>query len=151
MGVDNGFKLVGGGRVYLAQEAANDFSNPFIYWQAPLLGNHISYTVDVSNVGCHCNSAFYFVQMPGYDAGQNVIADLVAITTVTQTMSMITGAPSTTRGRATERRSMCSFTLAIMWPPTTIPTVTEVAVAPMPVMESLDNMDLAEPLTQTNP
>ena len=38
--------------------------------QAPLLGNHISYTVDVSNVGCHCNSAFYFVQMPGYDAGQ---------------------------------------------------------------------------------
>merc|ERR1712038_1876747 len=29
---------------------------------------------DVSNVGCHCNSAFYFVQMPGYDAGQNVIA-----------------------------------------------------------------------------
>merc|ERR1711915_934569 len=44
--VDNGFRLVGGGRVYLAQEAANDFSNPFIY----------------------------FVQMPGYDAGQNVIA-----------------------------------------------------------------------------
>ena len=38
--------------------------------QAPLLGNHIAYTVDVSNVGCHCNSAFYFVQMPGYDAGQ---------------------------------------------------------------------------------
>merc|ERR1712227_579589 len=72
--VDNGFKLVGGGRVYLAQEAANDFSNPFIYWQAPLLGNHISYTVDVSNVGCHCNSAFYFVQMPGYDSSQNVIA-----------------------------------------------------------------------------
>merc|ERR1712020_380997 len=72
--VDNGFKLVGGGRVYFAQEAANDFSNPYIYWQAHLLGNHISYTVDVSNVGCHCNSAFYFVQMPGYDAGQNVIA-----------------------------------------------------------------------------
>merc|ERR1712227_1046895 len=72
--VENGFRLVGGGRVYLAQEAANDFSNPYIYWQAPLLGNHISYTVDVSNVGCHCNSAFYFVQMPGYDAGQNVIA-----------------------------------------------------------------------------
>merc|ERR1712130_432052 len=72
--VDNGFRLVGGGRVYFAQEAANDFSNPYIYWQAPLLGNHISYTVDVSNVGCHCNSAFYFVQMPGYDSSQNVIA-----------------------------------------------------------------------------
>merc|ERR1712004_878340 len=84
--VDNGFRLVGGGRVYLAQEAANDFSSPFIYWQAPLLGNHISYTVDVSNVGCHCNSAFYFVQMPGYDAGQNVIAVLEVTTTVTPTM-----------------------------------------------------------------
>ena len=33
MQVDNGFKLVGGGRVYFAQEAANDFSNPYIYWQ----------------------------------------------------------------------------------------------------------------------
>merc|ERR1712107_309358 len=32
--VENGFRLVGGGRVYLAQEAANDFSNPYIYWQA---------------------------------------------------------------------------------------------------------------------
>ena len=46
----------------------HDFT--FSSLQAPLLGNHISYTVDVSNVGCHCNSAFYFVQMPGYDAGQ---------------------------------------------------------------------------------
>ena len=52
-----------------------DFTFYYFSWlssslQAPLLGNHISYTVDVSNVGCHCNSAFYFVQMPGYDAGQ---------------------------------------------------------------------------------
>jgi len=69
--VDGGFKLVGGGRVYFAQEAANDWANPFIYWQTPLLGNHISYDIDVSNVGCHCNAAFYFVQMPGYDSNQN--------------------------------------------------------------------------------
>merc|ERR1712203_666433 len=34
---------------------------------------------------------------------------------------MITGAPSTTRGRATERRSTCSFTPAIMWPPNYYP------------------------------
>jgi len=69
--IDNGFKLTGGGRVYFAAENAGDFSNPFIYWQTPLLGNHIAYEVDVSNVGCHCNAAFYFVQLPGYDAGQN--------------------------------------------------------------------------------
>jgi len=69
--VDGGFRLSGGGRVYFAEEAANDFSNPFIYWQTPLLGNHISYDIDVSNVGCHCNAAFYFVQMPGYDSSMN--------------------------------------------------------------------------------
>merc|ERR1712233_289529 len=40
---------------------------------APLLGNHISYTVDVSNVGCHCNSAFYFVQMPGYEGNRETV------------------------------------------------------------------------------
>jgi hypothetical protein len=68
--VPGGFRLHGGGRVYFATEAANDFSNPWMYWQAPLLGNHISYTVDVSNVGCHCNAAFYWVQMPGHDQGQ---------------------------------------------------------------------------------
>ena len=27
--------------------------------------------VDVSNVGCHCNAAAYFIQMPGYNSGQN--------------------------------------------------------------------------------
>jgi len=72
--VDGGFKLSGGGRVYFATKAAADFSDAFMYWQAPLLGKHISYTVDVSNVGCHCNAAFYFVQMPGYDSSQNVWA-----------------------------------------------------------------------------
>jgi len=69
--VDNGFSLHGGGRVYFATESASDFSNPFMYWQTPLLGNHIAYTVDVSQVGCHCNAAFYFVQLPGYDSSQN--------------------------------------------------------------------------------
>jgi len=72
--VDNGFKLSGGGRVYFATENAGDFSNPFMYWQTHLNGNHIAYTLDVSNVGCHCNAAFYFVQMPGYDSSQNPTA-----------------------------------------------------------------------------
>jgi len=72
--VDGGFRLNGGGRVYFATEAANDFSNPYMYWQTPLNGNHISYDLDVSNVGCHCNAAFYFVQLPGYDSSQNPTA-----------------------------------------------------------------------------
>merc|ERR1712192_126750 len=79
------------------------------------------------------------------------LLDLEGTTTVMQTMSMTTGAPNTTPGRETKRLSMCSFTPVIMWLPTTTPTVMEVAVAPMPVMELLDNMDLAELLTQTNP
>merc|ERR1712047_213164 len=33
-------------------------------------GRHFSYTIDVSQVGCHCNSAAYFSQM-GYNAGND--------------------------------------------------------------------------------
>merc|ERR1712018_689119 len=149
--VDNGFRLVGGGRVYLAQEAANDFSNPYIYWQAPLLGNHISYTVDVSNVGCHCNSAFYFVQMPGYDSSQNVIAGPGGDYYCDANHVNDNWCPEYDTWEGNRRPSTCSFTPAIMWLPTTIPTVTEVAVEQMPVMASLDNTDRAELLTPTSP
>jgi len=47
-----------------------DIGDPFIYWQTPLLGNRFSYDIDVSNVGCHCNAASYFAQLPGYNSGQ---------------------------------------------------------------------------------
>ena len=30
----------------------------------PLLGKTLSYDVDLTNVGCGCNAAFYLVQMP---------------------------------------------------------------------------------------
>ena len=67
----NGFTLRGGGRVYLAKYPTDNFHNPWMFWQVPLLGKHFSYEVDVSNVGCHCNAAAYFVQMPGHDWNHN--------------------------------------------------------------------------------
>merc|ERR1712131_558880 len=39
------------------------------YWQIPLNNKVFSYSVDVSNVGCHCNAAAYFIDMPGNNAG----------------------------------------------------------------------------------
>ena len=30
----------------------------------------MKHQIDVSNVGCHCNAAAYFIQMPGYNSGQ---------------------------------------------------------------------------------
>ena len=29
------------------------------------MDKEFSYSVDVSNVGCHCNAAAYFIDMPG--------------------------------------------------------------------------------------
>ena len=33
------------------------------------MNKEFSYDVDVSNVGCHCNAAAYFIEMPGNNAG----------------------------------------------------------------------------------
>jgi hypothetical protein len=44
--------------------------DPFIYWQTPVLGYKFNYEIDVSNVGCRCNVAAYFSQLPGYNIGQ---------------------------------------------------------------------------------
>ena len=42
---DNGFTLSGGGRVYFADKEVDDFSDPYAYWQTPLLGKHLSYEI----------------------------------------------------------------------------------------------------------
>merc|ERR1712173_402127 len=39
------------------------------YAQIPLNNKHFAYQLDLSNVGCHCNAAAYFVKMPGNNAG----------------------------------------------------------------------------------
>lgn len=43
-----------------------------MFAQFQLLGKEITYTVDRSTVGCSCNSAFYTVSMPGYNAQQQL-------------------------------------------------------------------------------
>jgi hypothetical protein len=67
--LDNGFRLHGGGGVYLAESSADIGSDPFMYWQANLADQVWSYDIDVSSVGCKCNAAMYWVNMPGYEGG----------------------------------------------------------------------------------
>jgi len=59
-----GFTMTGNGRVHLATRAEDGWEQD-MFWKTPLLGATFSYTVDLSNVGCHCNANTYFVGMPG--------------------------------------------------------------------------------------
>ena len=95
------------------------------------MNKEFSYDVDVSNVGCHCNAAAYFIDMPG--TGYTLIVKYISIsytiflqvTTLvpvtgiaTPTSATTSGAPSTTPSRATSTR----------WPaPCTPATVTILA------------------------
>jgi len=73
--LDNGFRLHGGGGVYLATSNVDIGSDPFMYWQTNLADNVWSYDIDVSNVGCKCNAAMYWVNMPGYENGSPYAAE----------------------------------------------------------------------------
>ena len=82
--LDNGFRLHGGGGVYLAESTADIGTDPFMYWQTNLADNVWSYDIDVSNVGCKCNAAMYWVNMPGkctvlYCTGSTYIASVIDI------------------------------------------------------------------------
>jgi hypothetical protein len=69
----NGFSLNGGGRVYFATEPMDTFDdNSDKFWSIPLLDNRFSYKLDVSDVGCHCNAAAYFVRMPAVKKGNPI-------------------------------------------------------------------------------
>jgi len=61
--LDNGFTLHGDSRLYFVNDSDSNF-RPDGFWQVALLGKHFSFTVDLSNVGCHCNAAAYFINMP---------------------------------------------------------------------------------------
>merc|ERR1712098_802940 len=65
---DNGFTMRGGSRLYFCNRAVDGW-DANAYWQTPLMDKHFAYTLDLSNVGCHCNAAAYFIQMPthGWD------------------------------------------------------------------------------------
>ena len=38
----------------------------FFTFKIPLNNKEFAYSVDVSNVDCHCNAAAYFIDMPGW-------------------------------------------------------------------------------------
>ena len=46
----SGFTLSKGGRIYFAKDPADDFSDPFMYWQAPLKGRHFSYEIGKNKI-----------------------------------------------------------------------------------------------------
>jgi hypothetical protein len=59
-----------GPRFYLAGSCATSFS-PSVFSLVKLLGESISFTVDLNKVGCGQNAAFYLVGMPAGSAGSN--------------------------------------------------------------------------------
>merc|ERR1711936_107861 len=64
----NSFTLHGNSRMYFASRATNGFEAD-AYWQTELMNKRFIYSIDVSNVDCHCNAAAYFINMPGNNAG----------------------------------------------------------------------------------
>lgn len=66
---DTGFTLTGGGGVSFSTTGGDIGSDPYMYWQTELADHVWSYDIDVSNVGCKCNAAMYFINMPGYENG----------------------------------------------------------------------------------
>merc|ERR1712071_308489 len=69
MNGEDGFTLNGGVRIYFANKPS-DSLDADMYWQTPLMDMHFAYNIDLSNVGCHCNAAGYFIGMPGPTGGE---------------------------------------------------------------------------------
>eukprot|EP01062_Namystynia_karyoxenos_P083563 TRINITY_DN962_c4_g1_i1.p1 TRINITY_DN962_c4_g1~~TRINITY_DN962_c4_g1_i1.p1 ORF type:complete len:390 (+),score=99.83 TRINITY_DN962_c4_g1_i1:81-1172(+) len=56
-----------GARLYFGSRCVSAIE-PDGFWQMPMLGRTLSYTVDLSQVGCASNSALYTVSMPAVDS-----------------------------------------------------------------------------------
>jgi len=59
-----------GPRFYLANSCASAFGHS-VFSAVSLLGGCITFTVDISQIGCGLNAAFYLVSMPGAGSGTN--------------------------------------------------------------------------------
>ena len=68
----NSITLNGGGHAYFG-DSSSDFLSPSSYYLVPLLGRRLTFTVDLSQVGCSCNGAFYAVSMPAYNSAQQLV------------------------------------------------------------------------------
>eukprot|EP01060_Flectonema_neradi_P014396 TRINITY_DN21096_c0_g1_i1.p1 TRINITY_DN21096_c0_g1~~TRINITY_DN21096_c0_g1_i1.p1 ORF type:complete len:280 (+),score=43.71 TRINITY_DN21096_c0_g1_i1:149-988(+) len=57
-------------RGYFANRCVDGYANN-MFTSVPLLGKEIRFQVDVSELSCGCNGAFYLVDMPGPEPGQS--------------------------------------------------------------------------------
>ncbi len=70
---------VSGNRIRLSSNSGLNFANyaqdgfdPYGWDEINPVGKRIAYTVDLSNVGCSCNSCITLVGMPGFDENGNL-------------------------------------------------------------------------------
>ena len=54
------------GRVEIAINPTNNYSDPNMYVEYKLTGKTLTWTSDLSQVGCSCNAGIFFSTMPGY-------------------------------------------------------------------------------------
>ena len=59
-------KLMPTGRLVYFEITVQIFQIIFLTFKIPLNNKEFAYSVDVSNVDCHCNAAAYFIDMPGW-------------------------------------------------------------------------------------
>jgi hypothetical protein len=119
---------------------------PCVVFWAPVVIDMVGVTVVVtSRASDHILASVIARHLDEVEGGVAVAAHVAHVHCVRDVV-----AQNTTHGRAIEKPSMCNFTPVTMWPPTTIPTVMAVVAAQTLAMESLDNMDLEEPSTQTS-
>jgi len=66
LSLERGPSAAQGTRLWVANDATLA-SDSYVHFE--LLGKRLSYTIDLSSVGCSCNAALYWVSMPGYVEG----------------------------------------------------------------------------------
>merc|ERR1712168_2402 len=65
---DNGFTMRGDSRLYFCNRAVDGW-DANAYWQSPLMDKHFAYTLDLSNVGCHCNATSHLCSLTSRTPG----------------------------------------------------------------------------------
>lgn len=66
----NTISLAHNARTYIAAQCDTEFK-PSSFYIFKLMDKTISYTVDLSEVGCACNAALYLTSMPAYNSSQS--------------------------------------------------------------------------------
>merc|ERR1712107_551862 len=122
--------LHGGGRAYLA--TGGDIGDPYTYWAADLSNKHFAYSIDVHQVGCKCNAAMYWVNMPGMDGGNNPVPGPGGDYYCDANFVNDNWCPEYDTYEGNAETTMSPFTPVIMFLPMIIQVVTGGVVEPMP-------------------